>query len=154
MQILHTAPPLDPTWGGPFWSVRGLAKAQVDLGLEVEVRMPHTDAAAEHLEAWRPATTVVDGEIRLRSLGWSPQFTTGVMNSSADLLHTHGVWLHPSWVARRWKRRLGRPHVLSTRGMLEPWAMIHPKWRKWPIWRLLEKSHLESASLLHATSNS
>lgn len=37
--------------------------------------------------------------------------------------------------------------------MLEPWAMAHRRWKKWPIWHLMEKSNLRSASLIHATSD-
>lgn len=152
MRVLHSCPPLDPSWGGPFWSVRGLAQTLESVGCETSVRMPFAAAAMEHSPSWAPATMNCEGSVRLRALGWSPEFAALVLRSSADILHTHGLWLHPSWVARSWKSRLGRPHVASIRGMLEPWALRHRRWKKWPTWHLLEKSNLRSASLLHATS--
>jgi glycosyltransferase involved in cell wall biosynthesis len=74
------------------------------------------------------------------------------MASGADILHTHGLWQHPSWAALAWKRRYGKPHVVSVRGMLEPWAWRHKAWKKRPVWWLWEQRNLQSASLLHATS--
>ncbi len=152
MRILHTAPPLDPSWGGPFWSVRGLAQAQVSAGVQVEVRIPATESAVRHLGDWHPVPVTCAGKIRIGPLGWSPDLSKDVLASGAEILHTHGLWLHPSWVARRWKAKLGRPHVASIRGMLEPWALRHRRWKKWPIWHLLEKTNLRTAALLHATS--
>ncbi len=74
------------------------------------------------------------------------------MNSSGDILHTHGLWRYPSWVAMEWKERFRKPHVASIHGMLQPWAWHHRAMRKRPIWKLIEYKNLQSADLLHATS--
>ena len=44
------------------------------------------------------------------------------------------------------------PRVVSTRGMLEPWAVRHKPWKKKLAWRLYQRRDLGRASALHATA--
>lgn len=114
--------------------------------------MPWSEEAARHRQDWEPASVSVSGKIGIPPLGWSAQYGRELLAAEFDLIHTHGLWLHPSWAALSWKAKYGRPHVASIRGMLEPWAWQYRAWKKRPIWGMLEKRNLESASLLHATS--
>ncbi len=143
---------MGPSYGGPFESVRNLAKALCRAGHEIEVRMPWSEEAARHEADWKPAAVSVRGKIAAPPLGWSAQYGRELLAAEADLIHTHGLWLHPSWAALSWKAKFGRPHVVSVRGMLEPWAWRHRAWKKRPVWWLWERRNLESAALLHATS--
>lgn len=143
---------MGPSYGGPFQTVRKLAQAQVAAGLSVSVRMPWSAEAEAHCADWAPADVKISGEILLPAFGWSPAYGRELLASSADVLHTHGIWQHPSWAAVAWKKRWKRPHVCSVRGMLEPWAWQHHALKKRPVWWLMEQRNLQSASLLHATS--
>jgi glycosyltransferase involved in cell wall biosynthesis len=143
---------MDPSYGGPFNSVRRLAQEQTTTEWNVSVRLPWSEDAAAHHSQWKPAVCEIRGSVSIGALGWSSQIAREVPQSDCDVLHTHGIWMHPSWVALAWKRRWQRPHVASVRGMLEPWAWRHHAWKKRPIWWLLEQRNLRSASLLHATS--
>lgn len=143
---------MGPSYGGPFQSVRKLAQAEVAAGIEAEVMMPWSAEAEAHLPDWDPAKVTLTGRVMIPALGWSRGFGGHLAVVPADILHTHGIWQHPSWVALEWKKRAGRPHVASVRGMLEPWALRHKGWKKRPVWWLWEKRNLESAALLHATS--
>ncbi|AHF93543.1 glycosyl transferase [Opitutaceae bacterium TAV5] len=151
MRVLHVSAPLSPVSGGPFESIRHLTKSLAEYGLGVSVAMPFQGEAKAHLDKWS-APVRCTGRVLVSSLGWSPSFGQSILQDGAELLHTHGLWLHPSWVALAWKRRWRRPHVVSVRGMLEPWAWRHHAWKKRPVWWLLERRNLESAALLHATS--
>ncbi len=152
MKIGISSPPMGPGFGGPFESVRNCARELTKLGADVTVWMPRDATALQHESAWSPARTCMVGEIRCRPLGWSPGFSRSLLASSLDILHTQGLWLHPSWVALSWKRRFHRPHVVSVRGMLEPWAWRYKAWKKRWVWWLLEQPNLRSAAMLHATS--
>jgi glycosyltransferase involved in cell wall biosynthesis len=143
---------MGPSYGGPFQTVRKLAQAQVMAGQSVSVRMPWSSEAEAHRGDWAPVDVSVSGEIILPAFGWSPAYGRELLACRADLLHTHGIWQYPSWAAIAWKKRWRQPHVCSVRGMLEPWAWQHHAWKKRPVWWLWEKRNLESASLLHATS--
>jgi glycosyltransferase involved in cell wall biosynthesis len=141
-----------PETGGIYEAVYHLAKHLTSGGVPSAVIMPGEARARENLEAWQPVEAACHGQVLLRPLQWSPGFARGVLASEADILHTHGIWQHPSLVALKWKRQNQRPHVASVHGMLEPWAWQHHAWKKRPIWWLWEKRNLESATLLHATS--
>jgi glycosyltransferase involved in cell wall biosynthesis len=143
---------MGPSYGGPFQSVRKLAQAEMEAGIDVEVMMPWSAEAEAHLGDWAPVKVSADGKIQIPPLGWSAGYGKVLKATEADILHTHGLWQHPSWAALAWKRRYGKPHVVSVRGMLEPWAWQHKAWKKRPVWWLWEQWNLQSASLLHATS--
>jgi len=151
MRVLHLSAPLSPASGGPYESIRYLTGGLADAGASVSVAMPFDTVSRSHHGDWR-ADMSSEGRILFPPLGWSPDFARRVLAENADVLHTHGLWQHPSWVALGWKRRWQRPHVVSVRGMLEPWAWEHRAWKKRPMWRMLERRNLESAALLHATS--
>ena len=134
-----------------YAAVRDLTKVIEAFGVVNEVVMPHQAQAAAHLSSWAPVAAVCHGRVTMSALQWSPDFGRYVLGSDADILHTHGIWQHPSAIALDWKKR-GRPHVASVHGMLAPWAWQHRAWRKRLVWWLWEKRNLQSADLLHATS--
>ena len=67
------------------------------------------------------------------------------------IVHFHGLW--QLGCVRQAKRcgALGMPYVVSPHGMLEPWAMRHKWWKKWPYFFLVEKHFLSRADGLLAT---
>src|SRR5262249_12765866 len=69
------------------------------------------------------------------------------------IVHLHSVFLWPTWFAARSARKAEVPYLISPRGMLIK-DLIEQKSRLVKsIWlRLIEKSNLESASAIHATS--
>ena len=67
------------------------------------------------------------------------------------VVHFHGLWqLAHVRVAKRCGA-MGIPFVVSPHGMLEPWAMRHKAWKKWPYFQLVEKCRLSLAAALLAT---
>ncbi len=151
MKILHSSEPLYPRAGGVYSAVLDLCRETEKQGVSNHVLMPASLDAADAIKNWLPVTAESSGEILCRPLGWSPAFASKLLTTPGDILHTHGIWQHPSWVALSWKKR-GKPHIASVHGMLEPWAWQHKAWKKRPVWWLWEKRNLQSASLLHATS--
>lgn len=71
---------------------------------------------------------------------------------SPDVIHDNGLWrLHNHRLAVIARSR-GIPRVVSTRGMLEPWALRH-KWLKKQIaWWFYQRRDLSGAGVIHATS--
>ena len=69
------------------------------------------------------------------------------------VVHFHGLWqLRYVRLAKRCAA-LGIPYVVSPHGMLEPWAMRHKRWKKWPYFHLIEKCFLARAAALLATGS-
>jgi len=140
--------------GGPFWSVRSLAKGLEESGCKVEVFSIADRYSAEDVTQWQ------DVELRLltghgpEAFGYAPGFTRALNLTTLDLVHTHGLWMYPSVAAWRWSKRWGRPLVVSPRGMLDPWAVRSSSRKKRLAGMLFEHAHLRHAKCLHALSES
>jgi len=178
MKILHTVASLDPASGGPARSVPQLALALAEVGHEVGLWSPEIGDRRPEIGVQRPVTEergVWDrvkantprrnsGARGLADLGqgaagkirvFSGDFTAALADYGVpDLVHDHGIWLpcHRE-VAKECQRR-GISRITSPRGMLEPWALNHKKWKKKLAWWLYQRRDLQGSALLHATAES
>jgi glycosyltransferase involved in cell wall biosynthesis len=71
---------------------------------------------------------------------------------SFDLVHVHGIWNVPGWLAIAACRGQGVPFVVSLRGMLDRGSFAHHRIRKSLFFWLRERGNLRRATFLHATS--
>ena len=83
--------------------------------------------------------------------GYSPSLAPDLVRGSHDLLHQHGLWMYPSLVVSRWRRVTGKPVVLSTQGMLEPWALSNSAWKKNIASALFEHGNVHGAAAIHCS---
>ena len=153
MRVVHTVATLHPDAGGPSRTVSktcaGLARQGLDVSLVT------TDAGG------REAAMVPGDEAETRFVPSDPfwrrpgRFRNAVAQEArgADLVHDHGVWLLTNRASALAARDAGCPLVLTTRGMLEPWALSHHGWKKTVAWHLYQQRILRQAALLHATSD-
>jgi glycosyltransferase involved in cell wall biosynthesis len=139
MKVLLSVASFDKAYGGPARSVAGLASALVEAGARVGIWAP--DGSAPRAER-SSGVEVLTGGIG----SWSGSF------GRPDILHDNGIWLAHNHGLARYARELRLPRVVSTRGMLEPWALRHRWWKKKPAWWFYQKRDLAAASALHATS--
>jgi glycosyltransferase involved in cell wall biosynthesis len=153
MRILHTAAGLWTSTGGPASSVPGLCAELANLGHDVTLLTGEGELSDEvkQLRSVRVVTAKL-GPYRLAN--YSAQFAKKCRDlaQEADVLHTHGLWLHPNFVSSRIARKNGRPIVISPRGMLAPWALNQRKVVKRLIWTLGQRRALTEATLVHVTS--
>ena len=70
-----------------------------------------------------------------------------------DVLHDSGMWLPHNHRLAVFAARRRIPRIVSTRGMLEPWALHHKKFKKTIAWWLYQQSDLRRASLLHTSAD-
>jgi len=85
-----------------------------------------------------------------KSFGFSPDLLDILDQERPDLVHLHGLWTYGSIVAQIWKRRTGNPVVVSTHGMMDPWALRHRPLKKWTAGVAYEWANLRNASCIHA----
>lgn len=142
MKVFLAGTSLSPSYGGPAFSVSQLALALTDVGVEVGLWTSDQSAVSSPL---LPAGSAVrrlagDENEALQAFG------------RPDIVHDNGIWLWHNHRLAMLAARLGVPRVVSTRGMLEPWAMNHRKWKKFAAWRLYQRQDLERANCLHATA--
>lgn len=142
MKVLLTATSMLATYGGPAYSVSRLAIALADAGSEVGLW-----AADDSLRACAP---LVDKKSIKRISG--SIFECAWEFDTPDVIHDNGIWLPHNHAIARYARARGLARIVSTRGMLEPWAIAHKRWKKRLAWWLYQRSDVMRAVRLHATS--
>jgi glycosyltransferase involved in cell wall biosynthesis len=141
MRVLVSATSLRLSYGGPALSVSRLATALADAG--VEVGLWAADGSTDDTPLLPPRSPVT----RLRG---GPG--AAIAAFAPDVVHDNGLWLPHNHRLADLARAAGAPRVVSPRGMLEPWAIRHKRWKKAAAWRLYQRRDLDRASVLHATA--
>ena len=132
-----------PNYGGPAFSVSGLARALVEAGVAVGL--------------WAP-----DGSIHTSPI-LGPQFPAQRLGGSLegaleqfgrpDVLHDNGIWLSHNHALAKLAEARSIPRIVSLRGMVAPWALNYRRWKKRLAWRLYQKRDLLVAQYHHATAD-
>jgi glycosyltransferase involved in cell wall biosynthesis len=129
-------------YGGPAVSVASLAKGLARVGVKTGLWCPDGSAGQ---------VLKTQDEAKLRLLTGSLDLALDQFGKP-DLIHDNGLWWsHNHRIAQVSARRCV-PRVVSVRGMLEPWARAHKRWRKDLAWRLYQARDLRSAKVVHVTS--
>ena len=163
LRVLHVTPYFAPAfaYGGPPRSILGLCRGLQRAGVEVRVITTNAGGAS------RPALAVAeDAEYAGVPAQYLPLVpprrlfaSRGMRRALAatlprhDLVHVHGIWHLPGWLAGRAALRARRPYVLSPRGMLADGALGHHRARKRVAYRAFTRRHVAGAALLHAGSD-
>jgi len=69
-----------------------------------------------------------------------------------DILHDNGIWLPHNHRLAVLAERRGIPRIVSTRGMLEPWALSHKRLKKNLAWWFYQRRDLKHAHCHHTTA--
>lgn len=69
-----------------------------------------------------------------------------------DILHDNGIWLPHNHRLATLAERRGISRIVSTRGMLEPWARAHKWFKKAIAWRLYQRGDLKKAHCVITTA--
>ena len=85
-----------------------------------------------------------------RRFGYSRSFRRNLDALDPDLVHLHGIWMYPSKAALDWRRRTGKPLVISPHGMLAPWITARGRLQKAVARALYERCGWREASVMHA----
>ena len=164
MRLLHVVPTYLPArrYGGPIIATHGLCRALAARGHEVEVFTTSIDGP-ENSAVPHGAPVMLDNvKVRyfastwLRRLSYAPSLSATLRRDirGADIVHLHSVFLWPTWRAARIAQTACVPHVISPRGMLVK-RLVNARNRlvKSAWIGLIERSNLEHAAAIHATSN-
>jgi glycosyltransferase involved in cell wall biosynthesis len=162
VRVLHVTPYFAPAfrYGGPPRSILGLCRGLRETGVDVEV-FTTTANGDEPLPAAPGGVMYEDVPVRYFPLAWPQRYWRAnglraalrTAANGADLIHVHGLWNMTSWAGVASARAARKPYVISPRGMLRPEAMRrHREMKSLAYWGI-ERANLESATLLHATSD-
>jgi glycosyltransferase involved in cell wall biosynthesis len=132
-----------PSYGGPAYSVARLAAALADAGAQVGLWAADQSVSGTSLLFLRDKIRLMIGKASdaLAEFG------------EADVLHDNGIWLPHNHQLAVLAAHRHIPRVVSTRGMLEPWALRHKRLKKWLAWQLYQRRDLQRTHLLHTTAD-
>jgi glycosyltransferase involved in cell wall biosynthesis len=142
VKIFLAGPSAQPAYGGPAYSVTGLAAALAAAGADVGFWTPDGSAVTTPLLSG-------DGGVR-RLIGSASEALDRF--GRPDVLHDNGLWRRHNHQLASLAAARSLPRIVSTRGMLEPWARGHKKVRKRVAWRAYQRRDLLRAACHHATS--
>ena len=142
MKVFLAGTSLRPAYGGPAYSVSRLATALTEAGVQVGLWAPDQSAATTPLlSAESPVKRLTGTESEaLDSFG------------KTDVLHDNGIWWRHNHRLAEVAAQRDLPRVVSTRGMLEPWAMKHKQLKKRLAWWLYQRRDLKRARCHHTTA--
>ncbi len=151
MQVLSH---LDPKYGGISTVVPSLAQSLLEQEVESSI-----EAFCAEGEEFLPEYARPDGvrfwpiqRLRwLRDTALRARFAREV--SEHDGVHIHGLWDVTSFAASRMARRQRKPYLLSSHGMLEPWALNQGRWKKRLYSLAIEREVVRRATILHALTH-
>jgi glycosyltransferase involved in cell wall biosynthesis len=142
VKILLVATSLLPSYGGPAFLVSRLSIALTEAGAEVGLWTQDGSAAITPL---LPAESTVQ-----RLIGTEAEALDRF--GRVDVLHDNGIWLPHNHRFAELAAKRNIPRLVSTHGMLEPWAINDKWWKKSFAWRLYQRRDLQHARCLHTTA--
>ncbi len=151
IHVLHSLVTLNPDYGGPARSVPTLCNALKQYS-KINVSLIATAKETEK-------NNLVSNKINFNqptSKSYADFLQLGkeaLTDNTIDVIHDHGIWLPNNLALAKIATRNDKPLIISTRGMLSPWALDH-NWLKKKIgWFLYQKKILNQAVVIHATSD-
>ena len=166
MRVLHVIPNLAARTGGPPVAVIESARALSRIGVESTIfATDMAEAASARSHSRASIDDLPDGanalDMRLfparwpRRLAFSPALSRALADEAprCDVVHIHSLFLFPQFAAYRAARRARVPYVVSPRGSLDPHLRRRSRAVKAIGDALWQRSMLEDAAALHATSD-
>jgi len=153
--VIHVTESMHERTGGPAFSVGQLAAGTCRSGRgTAEIIVPETkhDGPRAEIDAAVPTDFVPTPDW---TFGYGPQLFARLRRAAErpqTVFHLHMMWRGHLVAAARYARAASRPYLVSPRGTLEPWCFDYRAGRKRLFWYLVERSRLQRAAALHATS--
>lgn len=156
MKIVHSISNLNFSSGGPVRAIIDLSTKLTERGHEVRI-ITHADTNAP--DEWKSnpthnPCTVPIGPSGLRGLRMSPEQKRKARETIAwaDVVHAHGIWTPLAKNICAMSRSMGKPYVISLRGMLDDWCMEQRRTKKLVYLKLGGSTMLNNAALIHSTA--
>jgi len=154
MRIQYLLPTISRLAGGLFEIGRQLARHSAAMDCKIQVAAIRDPFSDDDLGCWSPIVPVLLDHMGPKQLGYSPQFLVQLEKFDTDVAHVHGIWMYPAAAAYRWKKRTNHPYLISTHGMLDPWALSISRWKKRIATLLYDGAAQRGAACLHVNTES
>lgn len=158
--ILHAIANLRATAGGPPRSVAALVDNLSRHGRRVglftrRIDEPEVPVAATVERFYGSSAGAAWAALGLDAGSHARrEVADAIAASGAKLVHSHGIWTPACHAVAAACAEVSVPHVISVRGMLEPWAVRSRGAKKLVAWTAYQRCDLVNAAAIHATSRS
>jgi glycosyltransferase involved in cell wall biosynthesis len=154
MYVCHLTGSIDPSAGGPAYSIPRLCESLVDLGQRIELLT--LKGSEDHL---------VKTPHRAFKLGWGPTklghssdmwhwLREDAQTEAPDIYHSHNLWIMPSIYPALMRAFEKIPHIVSPRGTLTQFSLNSGSRFKKVHWPLVQAPTLQRVLGFHATAES
>lgn len=154
LRIVHLTGSIDPSAGGPAYSIPRLCESLRDAGATVDLltlRDPKGGTITTPHHAF-PVGRLPD------KLGHAPAMWRWIkdraQNGGIEIMHSHNLWIMPSIYPEGARRLWKIPHIVSPRGTLTDYSMSTGSRFKQIHWPLVQRPTLAKATCFHATAQS
>jgi glycosyltransferase involved in cell wall biosynthesis len=156
VKVLHVAPSIARTYGGPTYSLAGYARAAMGESIELTIAAP----APPVDDSWL-ATSVPHAELHLfRTYGRGAFLASPALRgwlrangSRFDVVHVHGLLNPVSSLAARMCVRRGWPVIVRPFGTMSRYTYQHRRGALKRVYRrLLDRPNLRRVSAVHFTT--
>lgn len=87
------------------------------------------------------------------SKGWYKKIERIVKSNNINIIHIHGVWTYPNYIAGRYAIDNNIPYVLSPHGMYEPYIWSKGVIKKKIYFKLIAVNVFRKATIFHSITN-
>ena len=141
-------------YGGVFEICRRTAQTLAkEQAVDVSVFGLEDEFTRADLGEWRPLEPHCFRARGPRAYGFAPDLMRALDAEQPEVAHVQGIWTFATLAARRWAGRAARPYLVTSHGMLEPWALRQSRWKKLLAALLFEKTSLAGAACLHVNTD-
>lgn len=150
MKIVHIVSSIDISTGGPALSVTSLINGMLKnslINIELVCNRSKNPINEEFINDNGGISFV-----NSKAFGFPSYLKSINNNGGIDLLHGHGLWQLPVHKMARFARKNKIPHVITPRGMMEPWSLNQRKIKKKIAFKAFQEKDLKSAACIHATA--
>ncbi len=115
----------------------------------VDVLSLRDQSSTEDAASWGSVPLRTFATRRPHGFGYAPEMLSALRGTRPDLVHCHGLWMYPSLASVLCASKR-MPHIVTTHGMLSPWALKISSWKKRIASVCFQHAHLRLATCLHA----
>ena len=139
--------------GGLFFVLRDVAKRLQAQGIPQSAFGLSDAALTVDRAQWDVAELQAFPGTGPKGFQLSPALQRALLAADLDVLHLHGIWNSTSFAAWLWRRRTGRPLLISPHGMLDPGALAFSSRKKRIAGLVYEHANLRGAAAIHSLNS-
>ncbi|MEK6481641.1 glycosyltransferase [Catalinimonas sp. 4WD22] len=135
--------------GGLYNSVRCLTNSLNQKQVNACILAHNDEFSSEDIKAYSNPTASYK-LVGPTNFGYSTDLHRILRQQKPDIIHTQCLWMYLSKVSLDIYKKHHVPHIISPRGMLDPWAVSNAAWKKKIVATWFENNHLKTSACIHA----